>query len=562
MSGQLYAVLVGNGTFEGDQSHLRNLRCPVRDVETLAEVLASDSHGAYVVTKAINSSHDAVRKAIYLSLRRATSEDLVLIYYSGHGKLDDGGNLYLATSDTDISALPPTSVSLLDIKSYAEASLASKKVIILDCCFSGAVNKLYKGEVADQASEAMRKLEGKGTFFLTASTDIQLAEEKEDDEYSLLTKHIINGIRDGKADSNDDGRVSFKELCTYVQEVVPKEGSQRPTEWTLGASGDVTIALTGKPPYGNRKKAVTKKIYELGNKDLLTEDDVATLLKLIKDPELGVAEKEEFPAQKVVESLHLRIDNEGAFARQAILLADSVPRREREAERRARERAEEQSRREEAEAEDAQLKREEQLAAEAAQREYEERLRTEATLRELQEARRKAEQETAKRNKPEEKPGGSNYDPTHYSPQRMAERANEAAKKASGLEQEEQAKRTRLKQLKQEHDARARLDQERFEQAERDRLEKRKQGHEQRPPMLDEVWEAEKLKRDNELSRALVEELSEKGKVAETPIIEQLRANVQEWLAKCPPGFEYRQTQRREKQQAETKEAFYSWLHR
>ena len=143
MSSQLYAVLIGNGTFD-QGSQLRNLRCPSHDVETLGEVLSANKHGAYVVDKIVDATHDKVRKEIYRRLKQAVSEDLVLIYYSGHGKLDDDGNLYLATKDSDVETLPPTSVSMLDVKKYAQDSLASKIVVILDCCFSGAIKKLYR----------------------------------------------------------------------------------------------------------------------------------------------------------------------------------------------------------------------------------------------------------------------------------------------------------------------------------------------------------------------------------------------------------------------------------
>src|SRR5262249_543956 len=147
-------------------------------VETLGQVLAAAQHGEYAVQTLVDLTHDVVRKEVYRRLRQAASDDLILIYYSGHGKLDDDGNLYLATKNTDVEALPPTSVSMLDVKKYAQDSPAAKVVIILDCCFSGAVKHLYKGEAADQVSETMRSLEGRGTFYLTASTDIELAEEK------------------------------------------------------------------------------------------------------------------------------------------------------------------------------------------------------------------------------------------------------------------------------------------------------------------------------------------------------------------------------------------------
>ena len=187
-------------------------------------------------------------------------------------------------------------------------------------------------------------------------------------------------------------------------------------------------------------------------------------------------------------------------------------------------------------------------------------------------------------------------------------------------EEQEKAKRERLKQLKQERTERERQEQEKQEQAEQERLEREKKARdrakrarlnrekrardraeqerlerekeardraeqerlerekqarpeneertrvslgaeeEQKLQVLDETWEAEKVKRYNELSRAIIDEWPGKKKVAESPFIRQLRANLQEWLSTCPPGFEYRQIQRLEKQKAEANRALRSWL--
>ena len=284
MPGRRYAVLFGNGVFSPDQKTLQPLRCPINDVKDLGNLLASGDHGGYIVTPISDGNHDEIKIAIYKCLVEAAPDDLVLIYFSGHGKLDQNGNLYFVTKDTRVEALPPTSVSLEDLRKYIEDSPASKVVVVLDCCFSGAVKNMYKADVSDQASEAIRGLEGEGRFYLTASMGTQLAEEKEGDEYSLLTKHIIEGIKDGSADKNDDGDVSFQELCAYVQKEVPREGKQKPRSWSLDSAGEVVIAFTGKPACDARRKAVTKKLHETSLEGLLTSDAVTNLLTTIDRP--------------------------------------------------------------------------------------------------------------------------------------------------------------------------------------------------------------------------------------------------------------------------------------
>ena len=312
MSGKLHAVLVGNGTFPDDPTHLRDLRCPVRDVSALAEILNSEAHGGYVVTTVVDRTHDLAKRTVYESLKKAEPDDLVLLYFSGHGKLDEDGNLYLVTKDTVADALPPTSIPLDDIRKYLTESRASRKVVILDCCFSGAIKKLYKGEISDQASQAIHDFEGQGTFYLSAGTDVQLAEEKEGDEYSLLTKHILAGIKDGRADSNDDGRVTFQELCAYVQAEIPREGSQKPKAWFLEAEGDVTVAWTGKPARDARRKAITRKLYELGNRDLVTDDALAKLLQIINQ-DLNSCVTPGLTVKQLIDSLYPKLASVGAF---------------------------------------------------------------------------------------------------------------------------------------------------------------------------------------------------------------------------------------------------------
>src|SRR5437016_1892787 len=130
MAGRRYAVLIGNATFqeERDPKFLPELRCPVRDVEELARILAMPQHGSYSVTSLVNKPYGAGREAIYKSLSQTKHNDLVLIYYSGHGKLDESGNLYLAMADSTKDLLPIASIPIAEIKMYAEMSPASGKV--------------------------------------------------------------------------------------------------------------------------------------------------------------------------------------------------------------------------------------------------------------------------------------------------------------------------------------------------------------------------------------------------------------------------------------------------
>src|SRR5579864_6425421 len=101
------AVLIANNLFLVEK-RLNSLRCPENDVDGLKTALISKTFGlfdesAVVVLK--NAANSEVQLTINRVLRQALKDQLVLLYYSGHGQLDDAGRLHLATSDTQLDAL-------------------------------------------------------------------------------------------------------------------------------------------------------------------------------------------------------------------------------------------------------------------------------------------------------------------------------------------------------------------------------------------------------------------------------------------------------------------------
>lgn len=91
MSEKRYAVLIGASQFP-DEPGLQNLSCPENDVDDLDAVLRDPKRGAFTETHLLkNSAHYEALLAINKVLKRAGKDDLVFIYYSGHGKLDSAG---------------------------------------------------------------------------------------------------------------------------------------------------------------------------------------------------------------------------------------------------------------------------------------------------------------------------------------------------------------------------------------------------------------------------------------------------------------------------------------
>ncbi|MEH6401917.1 MAG: caspase family protein, partial [Sneathiella sp.] len=195
MTGKRHAILVAASDFPEDDS-LTNLRCPLQDVEALGEVLGADNHGGFDHVHILrNEPHYEILKKVNRVIKAAEREDMVVFFYSGHGKLDEAGRLYLATSNTSVDVLEATSVPVSQVKDYFDVSAANQLAIVLDCCYSGAIEKSFtKGSVDEQLNLMSG---GKGTFVLTASTGLQTAKENEGDDLSVFTKHLVSGILSG-----------------------------------------------------------------------------------------------------------------------------------------------------------------------------------------------------------------------------------------------------------------------------------------------------------------------------------------------------------------------------
>ena len=222
MAERRFAVLIANSRFP-DEPRLLDLRLPENDVDGLYEVLSSPDRGQFTEIFRLKNrpSHEVLRQ-INQVLRQAERDDLVLIYYSGHGKLNLAGQLHLATTDTVLDVLEATSVPVQSIRNFVDVSPSSKAVLLLDCCYSGAVGGAFARGDVDEQLQLMSG--GRGTYIMTASTGTQVAIENESDQYGVFTKHIIEGIQGGEADRNGDGLIGMGELYSYVHDRVLEEG--------------------------------------------------------------------------------------------------------------------------------------------------------------------------------------------------------------------------------------------------------------------------------------------------------------------------------------------------
>ena len=223
------ALLIGVSEYEPG---LNPLPAAVRDVEALQKLLVNPAIGDFAESDVVllkNPNRQTMEEAIETLFTGRSKDDLVLLFFSGHGIKDDAGRLFLTTSGTRKTIqgdlIRSTAVQSSFIQDSMSRSRSKRQVVILDSCFSGA---FAEGLLArdDGTVDIRSQLGGEGRAILTSSSSTQYSFEYEGSELSLYTRFLIEGIETGAADADEDEVVSIDELHEYasrkVKEIKPE----------------------------------------------------------------------------------------------------------------------------------------------------------------------------------------------------------------------------------------------------------------------------------------------------------------------------------------------------
>ena len=245
-----WAVVIGIGEYE--KRSIPALRYATRDADAIYQFLTTQ--GGYPKENVLLLTDASPQKPTLLNIkralgdflpRRAGRDDMVLIYFAGHGapEIDAGGteadglSKYLIPRDGDPESLYTTALPMDEIQRIFARVQAERIVMLLDTCYSGnaggrtfARATVRASGLNDQFLERLTR--SRGRVIITASGPNEVALEMPNLRHGLFTYHVLEGLK-GKADRNDDGIVTVSELYEYVEGQVDTAarragGRQRP----------------------------------------------------------------------------------------------------------------------------------------------------------------------------------------------------------------------------------------------------------------------------------------------------------------------------------------------
>lgn len=247
MSNSRHALLIANQEYR-DNSGFTSLKCPLNDARELRKVLSNPKRGGFKRVEIIpNRGRRKILVALSDFLDKLEREDLAFIYFSGHGKPDEGGNLYFAARDTHADKLLATGVNARDIAELIRKSKVKKKALVLDCCYAGAfpANMRANDIVQDRANEYAQS---SGTYVMMAAGELELAQEDPETGLSVYAKYLIEGLEGAADDKPRDGLITISKLSQYVSSKVAENHNQKPREAGRDQHGEILIGRSGFKP--------------------------------------------------------------------------------------------------------------------------------------------------------------------------------------------------------------------------------------------------------------------------------------------------------------------------
>ncbi len=181
----------------------------VNDANAIANVFGTHGDGSpnFAVELLTSPSESVTRGKLKSQIEALFSgdPDVAMLYFSGHGFINSLGGYIVTTDFTNYDE----GVSMDDILKLANQSKARDKVVILDCCHSGALGSpaICGGNVA-QLSE--------GLSVLTASRSSESAIEI--NGCGVFTALVVNALQGGAADIR--GHITPGSIYAYVDQAL------------------------------------------------------------------------------------------------------------------------------------------------------------------------------------------------------------------------------------------------------------------------------------------------------------------------------------------------------
>lgn len=214
--GNYHALVIGINKY----FHFADLQTAVNDAETVAEIFQNEYK--YSVRLLLNPRRNDIVAALAELRRELSPSDNLLIYYAGHGWLDEAADEgYWLPSDATREN-EANWVSNTAITASVRAMPAKHVMIVADSCYSG---KLTRGiHIKRKTSDYLARMSRKKTRVVLSSGGLEpVADSDGQGKHSAFASAFINVLKENKGVMDGTGFfVKIRSLVMLATEQTPE----------------------------------------------------------------------------------------------------------------------------------------------------------------------------------------------------------------------------------------------------------------------------------------------------------------------------------------------------
>jgi WD40 repeat protein len=278
---EVYVVGIGVSEYNEKAYNLRYAAKDANDLIATYKTIEQRQRAQSKVHTLNLSNQKATRAEIMKAkdwLKQSKANDLVVVFAAGHGMTDEKSDYYFGTHDIDPKRPAVNGLPYQEFENLLDGIPALQKVLLLDTCFSGEIEKdqLVVVAQADSGAAGMVKMRsfraargvsvvadeqasiggigtngprlsgemlrfqqdwfadlrrGTGAAVISSSSGNEYSLEGEQWKNGVFTYALLTGLKNREADANRDQAVTVSELQSYVIDQVRKltQGGQNPT---------------------------------------------------------------------------------------------------------------------------------------------------------------------------------------------------------------------------------------------------------------------------------------------------------------------------------------------
>ncbi len=256
VGGRKYALIIGISRYKNNFKGIPNLEYADVDARSIYEFLQKPAAGGFAPEDMLILSNEQatiarVREALTSFIGKASANDLLLIFFAGHGAPDPSApqNLYVLAHDTSVAEMAQTGLAMPELRRYIEQNIRSKRVVLfLDTCHSAGLSTERTRDLGNNlANLYLEKLlyQEEGRAIITSSDVNEPSRESQKwgNGHGVFTYYLLEGLK-GSADTNQDRLVSVGELFRYVRQRVRLDTNfQQNPRMLIGDNENLALAV-------------------------------------------------------------------------------------------------------------------------------------------------------------------------------------------------------------------------------------------------------------------------------------------------------------------------------